>query len=265
MVEIHDDAPHTVLTEQVLMVTYQCVQELLANILKHADTKRADIYIQRADGYLEASVIDRGKGFDASVIRGPSEKGGFGLFNIRERLHLLGGRLEVISVPGHGTTARLVVPLNPMSSIEECLPTSRGVAFSRSEPHVATEVETGQVRVLLTEDHQMMREGLRLAIEKGGDAKVIAEAADGETAVELAHHMKPDVVVMDVNLPKMNGVEATRRIKAEFPNIAIIGLSMSGAEKVEAAMRQVGACAYFSKAESIAELCEAVRNVPHAN
>lgn len=117
MVEIHDEAHHTVLNEEILMVTYQCVQELLANVLKHAHTKRADIYLRRTDHYLEAMVIDRGNGFNVSVTQTPSEKGGFGLFNIRERLHLLGGRLTITSVPGSGTTATIVVPLQPTGSV----------------------------------------------------------------------------------------------------------------------------------------------------
>ena len=265
MVEIHDDAPHTVVNEQILMVTYQCVQELLANVLKHANTKRADIYLRRTNGYLEISVIDRGKGFDASVSQSPSQKGGFGLFNIRERLYLLGARLEVTSAPGHGTTAKILIPLNLMSSIEdECVSTSAGAVFHGIDPHGATDETTGQVRVLLTDDHQMMREGLRLAIEKSGDAKVIAEAADGESAVELARDMRPDVVIMDVNLPNMNGVEATRRIKTEIPHIVVIGISVSGARKIEAAMREAGASAFFSKVDSIDQLCETVRQLRRA-
>ena len=73
----------------------------------------------------------------------------------------------------------------------------------------------------------MMREGLRRAIEERGDAEVIAEAGDGERAVQLVRDMLPDVVVMDVGLPKMNGLEATRQIKTEFPNVAVIGFSVS--------------------------------------
>ena len=266
MVEIHDDAHHTVLNEQILMVTYQSVQELLANVLKHAHTKRADLYLRRTDDYLEAQVIDHGKGFDVSVTQTPSEKGGFGLFNIRERLHLLGGKLDVTSVPGHGTTAKIVVPLKPVSFVEpEPSSISAHKAFQRKEPHGAADGRPRQVRVILTDDHQMMREGLRRAIEEKGDAEVIAEAADGERAVQLVRDMRPDVVVMDVGLPKMNGVEATRQIKTEFPRIAVIGISVSAGSKSESAMRAVGASAYFSKAGPVEELCAAVRTAPLVN
>lgn len=259
-VEIHDEAQHTVLSEQVLMVIYQSVQELLANVLKHAHTKRADIYLRRTDDYMEATVIDRGKGSDVSMRQTPSEKGGFGLFSIRERLHLLGGRLNVTSILGSGTTATILVPLKQSGYVEgEQVPSSAQSTGQTSDRHGAADMRPRHVRVVLTDDHQMMREGLRRAIEENGDVEVIAEAADGESAVQLVRDMRPDVVVMDVGLPKMNGIEATRQIKTEFPSIAVIGISVSAGNNSESAMRAVGASAYFSKAESLEELCAAVR------
>jgi PAS domain S-box-containing protein len=265
IIEIHGEARNTILDEDILMVTYQCVQELLANVVKHADTDRADIYLGRTNGCLEVSVVDRGKGFDASVTHSPSHKGGFGLFNIRERLHLLGGRLELTSVPGHGTTARILIPLKFNASIaNDALSKTAGSRFHELQAQGVTEKRQSHVRVLITDDHPMMRDGLRFAIEKSGDAEVIAEAADGESAVQLARDMKPDVVIMDVNLPKMNGIEATRRIKGELSNIFVIGLSVSGARSVEAAMREAGADAYFSKVDAIDRLCETVRHIARA-
>lgn len=263
MVEIHDDAQHTVLTEDVLMVVYQSVQELLANVLKHAQSMRADIYLRHTDDCLEALVMDRGIGFNVSLGRTPSEQGGFGLFNIRERLHLLGGELDVTSIPGRGTTAKIVVPLNPVTSVEDHRPAER--PGQSEDRHGAAGVRPGPVRVVLTDDHQMMREGLRRAMEASGDVEVVAEAADGEMAVQLVRDMRPDVVVMDVSMPRMNGVEATRRIKTEFPSIAVIGVSVCAGGKSEAAMRAVGASAYFTKAGSIKALCQAVRQVPHTS
>jgi PAS domain S-box-containing protein len=262
IVDIHHEAPQIVLNEQTLMVTYQSIRELLTNVLKHARTKRAKVYVRCVGGNIEASVIDDGKAFDVSVIKPPGAEGGFGLFNIRERLHFLGGRLDITSIPGHGTTASIVVPVNPLSPEggQVAVPDSAIAQSSRRKD--PTELRQRQVRVVLTDDHQMMREGLRRAIEERGDAEVIAEAGDGERAVQLVRDMQPDVVIMDVGLPKMNGLEATRQIKAEFPNIAVIGFSVSEGSKSEVAMRAMGACAYFSKADSIEALCEAVRGVP---
>lgn len=260
IVEIHDDAGPLLLDEPILTVVYQSVQEVLANVLKHAQTERADIYLRRTDDYLEAIIMDHGRGFDVSITHTPSEAGGFGLFNIRERLHLLGGRLDITSNPGAGTTATIVAPLKPAPSLEGKggLSLWKQMGEPAKDTHCAPH-GSRQVRVVLTEDNQMMRQEIRRAIEAKGDAEVIAEAGDGVRAVQLVRAMQPDVVVMDVGLPKMNGVEATRRIKTEFPSIAVIGVSVSGGGTSESAMRAVGACAYFSKAESLKGLPAAVR------
>jgi len=103
------------------------------------------------------------------------------------------------------------------------------------------------IRVLLADDHAIMREGLRRILEEQPDIEVVAVAADGEETLEMTRQCRPDVVVMDVNMPKMNGVEATRRITAESSDIAIIALSMHEDRNMDRAMRQAGALSYLTK------------------
>ena len=104
-----------------------------------------------------------------------------------------------------------------------------------------------------------MREGLRGIIEEQPDMTVVAEASDGCMAVNIAHAIRPDVIVMDVNMPKMNGLEATRKIKAELPHVRVIGLSLCNDHKIAGAMRQAGAEAYLSKG-SFLNLCAVIRD-----
>ncbi|MDT8335095.1 MAG: response regulator transcription factor, partial [Desulfurivibrionaceae bacterium] len=82
------------------------------------------------------------------------------------------------------------------------------------------------ISVLLADDHKIMRAGLRSLLEKSPEVSVVAEADDGRQAVQLAGQLRPDVVVMDVSMPKLNGIEATRQIMAELPETKIIALSM---------------------------------------
>lgn len=117
------------------------------------------------------------------------------------------------------------------------------------------------MRVLLVDDHPLYREGLGLALTTMADVEVVAQAEDGESAVELAGRLRPDVVVMDLHLPGMSGVEATRRIVADRPATGVLVLTMlEGDESLFAAMR-AGARGYLLKGADRAEIERAVRMV----
>ena len=114
------------------------------------------------------------------------------------------------------------------------------------------------IRLMLADDHRMLREGLsRSMSEQGFD--VVGEAGDGEQAVKLAEQLRPDVVLMDVTMPEMDGVEATRQIRAALPNIRVVMLTMHADQEVLAAAIRAGASGYLVKDCSTAEIAAAVR------
>jgi DNA-binding NarL/FixJ family response regulator len=116
------------------------------------------------------------------------------------------------------------------------------------------------IRVLLADDHELLREGLVSLLEVQPDIKVVAEASDGESAVDLTLSTRPDVVVMDVTMPHLNGVEATQRISAARPEIRVVGLSMHEQADMAGAMRRAGAVNYLPKDGPAEELIAAIRN-----
>lgn len=117
------------------------------------------------------------------------------------------------------------------------------------------------INILLADDHAIIRDGLRLILEFHSDIKVIGEAGDGIEAVNKARELKPNVVVMDISMPLMNGIEATRRIIEENSEIKIVVLSMhSTVEDIFRAM-QAGALGYLLKESAGAEVVDAVRVV----
>lgn len=116
----------------------------------------------------------------------------------------------------------------------------------------------GGLRVLFADDHKVMRQGLIRLVSAHPDIVVAGEAANGREAVELARHLRPDVILMDISMPEMDGIEATRRIKAELPEVRVVGLSMFEDEQSSRNMINAGADSFVPKTASSAELLKAI-------
>lgn len=114
------------------------------------------------------------------------------------------------------------------------------------------------IRVLLADDHALMREGLRAILARDRDVEVLGEAASGLEAVELCRECRPDVVIMDVAMNDLNGVEATRRIRERDPGVRIVALSSHSDSRFIAEMLRAGASAYVLKENAYAELRRAL-------
>ena len=118
-----------------------------------------------------------------------------------------------------------------------------------------------QIRILLADDHTVMRRGLRLLLEQQDDFQVVGEADDGRQAVDLAASLRPAVAVLDIGMPMLNGIEATRQIVTADPAIAVVVLSMHSDESYVLRALKAGAKAYLLKNSAEADLIQAVRAV----
>lgn len=116
------------------------------------------------------------------------------------------------------------------------------------------------MRLLLCDDHRMMRDGLRAILEKEG-LEVVGEASNGHDVIELARRLRPDIVVMDISMPDLNGIDATRALVGELRGIKVIGLSMNADQRYVMAMFKAGAAGYLLKNGASDELIRAVRAV----
>ena len=121
-----------------------------------------------------------------------------------------------------------------------------------------------KTKVLLADDHKIFRDGLRTLIEKEG-MDVLGEAENGRMAIKLAEKLMPDVVIMDVSMPDMNGIEATRKIIAAIPNVKVIGLSMHSDRRFVLGMLEAGASGYLLKDCAFEELASAIAQVSTGN
>jgi NarL family two-component system response regulator LiaR len=119
----------------------------------------------------------------------------------------------------------------------------------------------GKIKILLADDHVVVREGTRELLEREEDMEVVAEAGDGEEAVRLAFSQCPDVAIMDISMPKLNGIEATKQIKAKHPATAVLVLTAYDDDQYIFALLEAGAAGYLLKNVRSDELVEAVRAV----
>jgi PAS domain S-box-containing protein len=251
-VTIDDDGLPKPLSEEALTVTYQVVQEFLYNVVKHAGTSSATVQVERIGNELQAVVIDQGVGFDVTASRTCSPDDGFGLFNVQERVAPLGGRVTIISAPGQGTRGTLTMPLQ----VEAIDPMFAGPA--KGTGGLSKHAPSPKIRLLIADDHPLVRQGLRSMLEGYAALDIVGEAEHGEAAVTLVRQLRPDVILMDINMPVMSGIEATRIIKSGFPQTAVIGLSMHEDPKIAEAILSAGAAQYLSKGGSFDSLLEAI-------
>ncbi len=246
--------------KDLAVLLFQSIRELLFNALKHSGVKSAAVKMERQNGNLRVVISDQGVGFNAERAWNDAESDQkFGLISIRERLQYLGGRLEIESTPNAGSAISLIVPLDEAKSTEkEPLVSCRDI----HERPVSTTFDQGlerKIHVMVADDHAVMREGLSRMLISHPDIEVVGEASDGEEAVHLARELLPDVILMDIRMPNMDGLEATRIIHAKFPHIRIIGLSMYDEEDQAALMTAAGAFAYRLKSGNTDSLLAAIR------
>jgi DNA-binding NarL/FixJ family response regulator len=117
------------------------------------------------------------------------------------------------------------------------------------------------VRVVLADDHKIMREGLCSLLRSDPRVEIVGVAEDGRSAIQLVREQKPDVVVMDVAMPDLNGIDAARRIKADMPEVRILALSMHSDKRYISSMLQAGASGYLLKDCAFKELVQAIHTV----
>ncbi|HEY5931663.1 MAG TPA: response regulator, partial [Nitrospira sp.] len=260
------------LPEDQIILLFQSVRELLINSSKHAGTGEATVRMEQRDGLLKIDVRDEGAGFDlAAAASAGTPSGGisseFGLFSIRERMRALGGSFDIQSAPGKGTTVTLTLPLGAVrgkglgvrgdetKEQEEVRDNRLGVSSEYPSlfiPHPS------RVRVLLVDDHIMVRQGLRSVLDAYADIELVGEAGNGEEAVKMVEQLRPAVVVMDINMPKMDGIEATREIKTRYPDLIVIGLSVNADRENQDRMQEAGAALLLTKEAAVEELHEVI-------
>ena len=236
--------------KDVRTLLFASMRELLFNAVKHGHVDRITVDLALiGDDMLCITVADQGTGFEPAglVDRAKAGQVGWGLFRIGERLTLLGGRVDIESAPGRGTTVRLIAPRGAAEGAVASHAASHHPATSPPAPHGASHQSAGALKILIADDHAGVRDVMRVMLQERREFRVVGEAANGLEAIAKAHALRPDVILMDVMMPEMDGIEATRRIRAELPFIQIIALTTIARGDTMHAIERVGAAAFFTK------------------
>jgi PAS domain S-box-containing protein len=265
-VEVDGPADGFSLAQDDAVFLFQCARELLWNVVKHGFTDRATVVYGRDRNRVSLAVTDNGIGFDAQTVRANGDgRSHFGLFSIHERVELRGGAVEINSTPGAGSRVLIVLPMDRTA----------GTSVNSGEPilvpSATAPVIEQAIKILIVDDHKMLRQGLRRVLEEQGGFTVVGEASDGAEALALARVLEPQVVIMDVNMPNMNGIEATEKIIHDRPSTIVIGISFGTEDYVVRAMQAAGAVTCLPKERAVEDVSQAImdavaarRQIKHA-
>ncbi|MFP3388448.1 response regulator [Brevibacillus sp. SIMBA_040] len=215
--------------KQVKMTLFRCLQESLTNAVRHGQATDIVVSLHFEPQQTRLEVQDNGYGVE-------NWKDGFGITAMKERAAHLQGRVSVYSERGEGTLVTCFVP-RLVESADEI------------------------IRLFIVDDHSFIRESLRTILEGQRDLQVVGMAEDGAQALELCEELEPDLVLMDLEMPNIDGITATKRMKEKWPNIRVLVLStFQDTEKAKEIMRS-GADGYLLKSIESRELAETIRLV----
>jgi DNA-binding NarL/FixJ family response regulator/signal transduction histidine kinase len=227
-------------------------REALANIRKHAGAERVRITLRYGERELGMTIQDDGRGFDPDSLAAPGLASGFGLYAIQDRVAELGGRVSVASAIDVGARIALAVPYElPLGTTERSI-TVRPAADARG---------VAPVRVALIDDHALIREGVRRALEQSSGFEVVGEASNGLDGLRLIDEVRPDIVLLDVRMPVMDGLEVVRRLAGREDAPKVVVLTMAVHDEVVYEMIRAGARGYLLKDSHPDELLQALRTV----
>jgi two-component system, NarL family, sensor kinase len=255
-VAIEADLPRLPIDEETTL--FRVVQESLTNVHRYSGSSVAKIRISKESGEVRLEVVDHGLGIKGGAARAKLDGSaplGVGIPGMRERLHQLGGGLS-IDFGTNGTRVVATLPIKKAVAGE-----AEGDESASSLSFALRSAQDARRRVLIADDHELMRRGLRGLIESHDEWAVCGEAVEGSEAVRKAAELRPDLVIMDVNLPGLSGIEAAARIRQEREGAKILFFTVHDSEEMVREIIDAGGSGYVAKSRASQDLIEAVRNV----
>lgn len=248
--------------DESAFLIFEAAKELLLNVAKHARVNEADLFLRRNDQDLIVLIVsDRGRGFDPKLMDDDMfNTKSLGLFSIQERLASIGGGMLIETEEGKGTKITLTVPAGENRRVDHSEPDEKKGQVAVENQFGKFYVKEGMIGILIIDDHKVLREGLKSLLQAEPDFHILGEADCGEQGIEMALSLEPDVVLMDVNLGDIPGIQATQKIVTYRPETRVIGLSMHDDQGTIDAMVRAGAAGYLTKNSPIDKILKTIRD-----
>ena len=247
---------------------FRVLQESLTNVHRYANTSKARLRIATTADEIRLEIEDYGKGIQTARSKSPHEsvaRLGVGIQGMTERIRQLGGRLEITSSPKRGTLVTATIPLR---ASEVAAPAASQVsAGAASLPSADSSVAEHHQRqqILIADDHEIVRRGVRNTLQSEPDLEICGEAVNGQDVVDKARKLHPDLVILDINMPVLNGLVAVRQILWDCPTTKIVIFSVHDSDQTRQEVRAVGAHGFVSKGKDSHDLVRVVRDVLKRN
>ncbi len=214
---------------------YRIAQEAFTNAAKHSSGSRVEARLSHGPEGVTLRIADDGQGFDVAAPLRNRES--LGMVTMRERAHAVGAKLEIEAVRNRAAPSQYGPPRRNRRRLMSA------------------------ISIVIVDDHAMLREGLAHLLGQQADFQVCGSCGDGRESAALVARLRPDVVVIDISMPGLNGIEVTRQIREHTPSTAVVILSMHASAAHVFQALEAGAKAYLQKESAFEEIVEAVRAV----
>jgi two-component system NarL family sensor kinase len=253
------------LSTDVETALFRVLQESLTNVHRYSGSPDAEIKIFAEGGQIQLEVVDHGRGIENGAVPVPIDgiaSLGVGIPGMRERLRQLGGQLEV-EFGRNGTRVVATVPVKkPEGAIAEMMEYSADAGKGQPRPDSDADTRSDQrIRILIADDHEVMRRGVRGLLESHDEWAICGEAFEGKEVVAKSRELRPDLIIMDINMPGLTGIAAAQQIRRENPLAKILFFSVHESAQTVREVISAGAQGYVAKSRAGHDLVDAVRNV----
>lgn len=252
--------------ELIRVLLFEAVREILSGIIEQSSASAAQVRIQISpEKTVDITVSDDGTGLNATGLETVSQRQKmFDVMGISNRVRYENASIESTNAPAAGAVTSTPQVCKPSPQVRETSSPSASVlqaSGAEKLPELQSQRRPGARTIVVADDHAIFREGLINMLSQDSDFQVIGQAADGQEAMEVVQRLQPDILIVDVTMPRLSGIQVTTQLSRAMPELKIVGLSMHDHPDMARAMREAGATEYVTKGGASEALLTVLRRV----